>query len=299
MHRSPRRAAAAVALSLLLTACGSDLPRGAVATVDGESISSAELEGWVREATTANPALAAQDVQLDLLSRVIQNRVVLATVAARGLEVTPEAVAAVDAEVQAQVGGAEGLAATLIEVGFTRDFYDRVFLPTEAGIDALVTDLAGDRVRETRTARHILVATAEEAEEVVGLLAGGADFAALATERSTDPGSATQGGVLGARERGAYVAEFEEAVWSARIGVVLPPVETQFGFHVIEVIDEARTPVSELTGQERRQLVSAELESLLGAAVAAASVTVSPRIGVWDAVSGFVAPPGGSGAVAR
>jgi len=295
VHRSPRRAAAALAISLLLAACGSDLPRGAVATVDGEVIASDTLEEWVRTATTANPGLRAADVQADLLSRTIQNRLVLAALAARGLAVTPEAIAAVDADVQEQLGGPERLAATLIDVGFPRDFYEQVFLVTEAAIDVLVDALVADVVLETRTARHILVETAEEADELVALLADGADFATLAAERSTDPGSAAQGGSLGASERGRFVPEFDEAVWSARLGVVLPPVQTQFGFHVIEVVDQARTPASELSGQQRRQLADEELSGILGSAVSSAVVLIAPRIGTWDGESGYVVLPVGSG----
>lgn len=299
MHRSPRRAVAALALTLLLGACGSDLPRDAVATVDGESIAAAELRDWVRDATTSNPRLVPADVQLDLLSRAIQNRIVMGVLAQRGLEVRPEDLAAVDADIIDQVGGPDGLVVTLIEVGFPPDFYQRIFLQTEAAIDLLVTDLVGDRALETRTVRHILVGTAEEAEEIVALLAEGADFATLATERSTDPGTAVQGGLLGARERGVYVEEFDDAVWAARIGRVLDPVATQFGFHVIEVLDASRTPAAELTSQDRRRLVGAELDVLLGAAVSAASVSIAPRIGVWDGSLGFVAPPGGNGAGGR
>ncbi len=296
MRRSPRRIAATLAAALVLAACGGEVPRDAVAVVDGVEIPSSQLEDWVRAATTANEALDEGAVQRDLLSRLVQNRIVLAVLAERGLEVTSEDLAAVAAEIESQVGGTEGLAVTLTEVGFPRAFFDEVFLVTEAALDVLATDLVGDRTLETRTARHILVASAEEAEEVVALLADGADFAALAAERSTDPGSAAQGGLLGARERGSFVAEFDAAVWTARLGVVLDPVQSQFGFHVIEVVEESRTPAAELSGSERRRLAGAEIDALLGGAVAAAEVTVRPRIGTWDGATGSVVAPQAVGA---
>ena len=300
MHRAARRparrAAVGLAAALVLSACAGDLPRDAVATVDGVSIPAEQLEGWVRTATEANPALDEAEVQRDLLSRAIQNRIVLAVLAERGLEVTDESVAAIAADIEAQVGGAEALTTTLEEIGWPREFYDAQFVVSEAAIDVLVTDLVADRVLETRTARHILVGTAEEADEIVALLAGGADFATLATERSTDPGSAAEGGLLGARERGVFVPEFDAAVWSARLGVVLEPVESQFGFHVIEVVDAASTPAAELSAAERRQLVGAELDEVFVGALEAAEVVVRSRIGTWDAGAGAVVAPQAVGA---
>ena len=296
MHRTARRSVAALAAALVLSACGGDVPRDAVAVVDGVEVPAAQLEAWVREATEANPALDEAVVQRDLLSRAIQSRIVLAVLAERGLEVTDESVAAVAADVEAQVGGAEALGATLVEVGFPRDFYDAVFLTSEAAIDLIALDLVGDRALETRTARHILVETAEEADEIVALLADGADFATLAAERSTDPGSAAEGGLLGARERGVFVPEFDAAVWSARLDVVLDPVETQFGFHVIEVVDESSTSAGDLSAAERRQLAGADLDDVLGGAVRTAEVTVRSRIGVWDADAGVVVAPQAVGA---
>ena len=296
MHRTARRSAAALAAALVLSACGGDVPRDAVAVVDGVDIPAAQLEGWVREATEANPSLVEADLQRDLLSRAIQNRIVSDVLAARGLEVTDAALAAIAADVEAQVGGAEALETTLADVGFPRGFYDDVFLASEAAIDLIALDLVGDRALETRTARHILVETAAEADEIVALLAGGADFAALAAERSTDPGSAAEGGLLGARERGVFVPEFDAAVWSARLDVVLDPVETEFGFHVIEVVEEASTSAADLSASERRQLAGAELDEVLGGALRDADVTVRSRIGDWDAAAGVVVAPQAVGA---
>ncbi len=86
-------------------------------------------------------------------------------------------------------------------------------------------------------ARHILVETLEEAEEVIQLLDGGQDFSELAEERSIDTVSAGQGGNLGFFQRGEMVAEFEEVAFDLAIGSRGDPVETQHGFHIIEVLD--------------------------------------------------------------
>ena len=114
---------------------------------------------------------------------------------------------------------------------------------------------------ETRCARHILFNKdqREQAEEVKGRLQDGGDFAQLAQEFSQDPGSAENGGDLGCLGRGETVPEFEEAVFGAEQGEIVGPVETEFGYHLIEVTDireEATQPLSEVEAQIRDQLTT-------------------------------------------
>jgi peptidyl-prolyl cis-trans isomerase C len=114
---------------------------------------------------------------------------------------------------------------------------------------------------QTRCARHILFNKdqREQAEEVKGQLEDGGDFAQLAKEFSQDPGSAEQGGDLGCLGRGETVPDFEDAVFGAEQGEILGPVETEFGYHVIEVTDireEATQPLSEVETQIRDQLTT-------------------------------------------
>ena len=114
---------------------------------------------------------------------------------------------------------------------------------------------------ETRCARHILFNKdqREQAEEVKGRLQDGGDFAQLAQEFSQDPGSAENGGDLGCLGRGETVPDFEEAVFGAEQGEIVGPVETEFGYHAIEVTDireEATQPLSEVEAQIRDQLTT-------------------------------------------
>jgi peptidyl-prolyl cis-trans isomerase C len=114
---------------------------------------------------------------------------------------------------------------------------------------------------ETRCTRHILFNKdqKEKAEEVKKQLQNGGDFAALAKEYSQDPGSAEQGGDLGCISKGETVPSFEEAVFGAEQGEIVGPVETEFGYHVIEVTDiqeEATQPLSEVEAQIREQLTT-------------------------------------------
>jgi len=84
------------------------------------------------------------------------------------------------------------------------------------------------------TARHILVDSEELCEELKTKLAAGADFAALAQEHSNCP-SGRRGGDLGSFAPGQMVKEFDEVVFSAELNEVNGPVQTQFGYHLIEV----------------------------------------------------------------
>jgi len=86
----------------------------------------------------------------------------------------------------------------------------------------------------TATARHILVETKEQCEELKQQIEGGADFAELAAEHSQCP-SGEQGGDLGEFSQGQMVPEFDEVIFSGEPGKIHGPVQTQFGFHLIEI----------------------------------------------------------------
>ena len=94
---------------------------------------------------------------------------------------------------------------------------------------------------ERRRARHILIqgqddAARKKAEEVYALATQpGADFAALAKQRSQDAGSAAEGGDLGFAEKSFFVGPFADAVFAMQPGEVKGPVKTQFGWHVIKL----------------------------------------------------------------
>lgn len=108
-----------------------------------------------------------------------------------------------------------------------------------------------------RKASHILVATEAEAEAIrAGLTL--ANFAQVAKEKSTDPGSATQGGDLGIIQKGQLVPEFEKVAFSLKDGQISQPVETQFGWHIITVhlVPASTTPFAEA----RKGIISSQLE---------------------------------------
>lgn len=93
-----------------------------------------------------------------------------------------------------------------------------------------------DKKEEVR-ASHILVDTKEEADEVKGKLDSGEDFAKLAEEYSKD-GSKDVGGDLGYFTKGRMVPEFEEAAFSLEIGKISEPVKSEYGYHIIKVVEK-------------------------------------------------------------
>jgi peptidyl-prolyl cis-trans isomerase C len=84
------------------------------------------------------------------------------------------------------------------------------------------------------TARHILVDSQEQCEDIKGQIEAGADFAEMAAEHSQCP-SGQHGGDLGEFSPGRMVKEFDDVVFSADVGKVHGPVRTQFGYHLIEI----------------------------------------------------------------
>jgi peptidyl-prolyl cis-trans isomerase C len=104
-------------------------------------------------------------------------------------------------------------------------------------------------------ARHILVKTEDEAKAVVSQLKGGADFAALAKEKSIEPGAKESGGDLGYFTKGQMVPEFSDAAFKLDNDKISDPVKTQFGWHVIKVEDKRTKPVPSYD-QVKSQLAS-------------------------------------------
>lgn len=84
------------------------------------------------------------------------------------------------------------------------------------------------------SARHLLVDTEAECNEIKTKIEAGADFAEMAKKFSKCP-SGRDGGDLGEFGRGMMVPEFDKVVFSAPLHVVQGPVQTQFGYHLLEV----------------------------------------------------------------
>jgi peptidyl-prolyl cis-trans isomerase C len=93
---------------------------------------------------------------------------------------------------------------------------------------------------EEVSARHILVETEDEAKKILADLKKGGDFAAIAKEKSKDPGSKENGGDLGFFGKDQMVAEFADAAFKLNKGQLSEPVKSQFGWHIIRVDDKRK-----------------------------------------------------------
>lgn len=122
------------------------------------------------------------------------------------------------------------------------------------------------------SARHILVSDSESAQDIVNKIKGGMDFAEAAAQYSTCP-SKERGGELGFFTKGRMVPEFEEAAFELAVGEVSEPVKTQFGYHIIQVLDkkpaslksfdEAKNEIAEqLINQKQNQVYGSFIDNL-------------------------------------
>lgn len=314
MRTAVVRTVIVIMLAALLAACGGAGGQVA-ATVNGEEIDRELFERMVRAQLAAQGAdpeeLEAEEraervnpVQRQLLTALIQFELLEQLADEFDVEVSEDAVdEAFEQQVQ-QFGGED---AYQDETGMTEQEFRDLVVATQVRVEALIDHLTEDvgeqELRdayeaqretrfETRAVRHILVESEQEAEDVIEQLEEGADFADLAAEVSEDPGSAAQGGEYDHQPRGQYVGPFDDAVWESEVGELVGPVETEFGFHVIEVTDEEVTEFEdardeleeELTGGSAQQTFQAMVE----AEFAEADVEVDSAYGRWDPTEGTV-----------
>ena len=106
-------------------------------------------------------------------------------------------------------------------------------------------------------ARHILVSSEDDAKAIKAQLDGGADFATLAKEKSIEPGAKDSGGDLGYFTQDKMVKPFADAAFALKVNEVSQPVQTQFGWHVIQVLE--RRPAAKPTLQDMTQQIGQQL----------------------------------------
>lgn len=158
-------------------------------------------------------------------------------------EVTDEEVTAEFDSMKEQYGDSFSL--VLAQNGLTEDALKNnirfSLLQEKATSDVEVTDEEiqsyYDQASKELNARHILVEDEATAKEVIEKLNAGGDFAALAKEYSSDTGSAEKGGELGWFTVGTMVQPFNDAAYALKKGELSAPVQSDFGFHIIELLD--------------------------------------------------------------
>jgi len=124
------------------------------------------------------------------------------------------------------------------------------YIYREKVMEAVITDV--EESQDFVWARHILLEDEETAKEVLAMLNDGGDFTELAKEYSTGP-SAEDGGDLGWFAEDTMVEPFSVAAFSLEIGEISEPVETSFGWHIIQVLGKEERPLDQRTLEQKRQ----------------------------------------------
>jgi peptidyl-prolyl cis-trans isomerase C len=228
-----------------------------VATIGGETITEADL------------AFAAEDLGQELGNIPPQDR--------RAFLVT----VLIDMKVMAQAGRAAGLDQTdifkqrqqyLVDRALRRAYFNDMIASevTEENVRAAYDEFVASFVPEEEIrARHILVATKEEADTIKAEIEGGKPFEILAMEASLDPGGAQNGGDLGYFGRGMMVKPFEDAAFALTdAGQLSEPVQSQFGWHVIKLEDRrtaAPPPFEQMAGELQQRVLYDAFNSKVGA----------------------------------
>lgn len=287
--------------AVTLAACGSG--SGAVAaTVNGEDLTVGQIEALL----DTDGATVSKDQFAQFLGFQIQW--LIAEAAAKsdfGLVPTDDEITTEADRIFNEVSAdGETRADFLSTRGFTEQFlrnYARQSLLQTAIGDLYVADTPEPTQEEVDAQRdgstsvcvsHILVDTEQEAEDVMTRLSDGEDFAAVATELSTDTGSAPAGGDLGCGAPSQYVESFAEAVKVAPIGEVYDQiVESTYGFHVIMVTDRTVPTDEEVIQLFKDDAVATQMQDWFLAAVEASDVTVNEEYGTWDSASLSVVAP--------
>ncbi len=121
-----------------------------------------------------------------------------------------------------------------------------------------------ENMKTELNARHVLVADEETAKEVKSKLEGGADFAAVAKEYSTEPAAQESGGELGWFTPDKMVKEFSDAALTLEVDQISEPVKTEFGFHIIQVTEKREVEMEgtfeDKSDEIRKQLLMAKAD---------------------------------------
>jgi foldase protein PrsA len=138
-----------------------------------------------------------------------------------------------------------------------------------------------DQAKQVR-ARHILVSTLAQATMIEQKLKAGGDFAALAKQYSSDPGSKDKGGELGFFTQGAMVKEFSDTAFAMKPGQTSQPIHSPYGYHIIQVEEVKPAQVATLANSQQKikdQMLGSQEQMLvpqfMDKIVAGAKITIS------------------------
>ena len=268
---------------LALTACGSGGSGGGVAaTVNGTDITVADVEALI----VGDDAEIPKADFAGALGFLVQQQIISeAAEADLGIvipeeDITAEATALFEESANGQTRE-EFLEAQQITEELLQKFAHSQLLVTEIGetLEADVEAPTQEEIDGVYCSSHILVATEQEANDVLARIEAGEEFAALASELSTDTGSGAQGGDLGCSTPDVYDPAFAAALTAAEVDVPTDPVESQFGFHVILLREDEEAAIESLTTTAANEAANTWFTDQFEAA----EVTVDETYGTWQA----------------
>jgi len=283
MSRIVRAAAVlgTVALCASLAACSSGGGGGNLASVNGQTITHADFDRRLEASPNAKQVLN-QMVQQKLIDEYAQDKHV---------DITQAQIDKREAEIRAkyppgqfdQIVKQQGLTEQEVQNILRQQLVlEQAVAPQVHVSDAdvknyfLKNHATFDKPEQVR-ARHILVADPQTAAIVLAKLKAGGSWDALAKQYSTDPSSKEKGGELGFFGKGQMVPAFQDAAFAAKVGAIVGPVKSPFGYHIIQV-EEKKPPTTasfasvkdqiktQLTQQQEGQAVPVFLQGLRTAA---------------------------------
>lgn len=210
-------------------AATSDPATTVVAVVDGEKITLAELLSVKATLPEQYRDAPLELLYVNLLDQVVERRILTLAAVATGV--------AEDPEVKLRLARARE--SVLLEAYITEAISPE--LTDEKLRERYQTDFASGGGDEEVHALHILVDSEAAAADVRREIEGGADFADMAKKHSKGP-SGPRGGDLGFFRRKDMVPEFSEAAFALQPGQISQPVKTQFGWHIITVVERRTAP---------------------------------------------------------
>lgn len=235
------------------------------------------------------------------LSTLIREDLVKGYARGRGIAVDDAQVAETIAEVRSAIGGdldAQLQAQDLTEDDLTQ-IVRRILLFDEVEAALSATEVGDDEVRQLYEQqreqftqihiRHILLQTEAEAVRIANRVTR-KNFAQLARRFSIDPGSAPNGGDLGTVAASAFVPEFVDGALALDPGQIGPPVQTQFGWHVIQLVSVNVLPLEEVRDQLAGTLQAKAFSAWLSDQLAEVEIIVNPKYGRFDPTTGDVLP---------
>lgn len=189
-----------------------------------------------------------------VLEQMIDQVLIRQAAVEMGISISDEELEAKIQEIIEQSGGQEQFEQSLQDTGTSYEDFRQMLLDqllSEAVFSAVTASISS--VAEQVHARHILLSTRERAEEVLARLQGGEDFAFLAKEYSEDVSSRERGGDMGFFPQGVMPPEVEDAAFSLEVGQTSEIIQSQFGFHIMQVLEREEGEIAPEIFESLRQ----------------------------------------------